>query len=152
MLSCRLQCALAALSIVLALGGVTGAPSDPRLRQFLQKSLAAAAGKQVRRLPRRLLSPLQNLSTFPSLASDPLGEFIRGALKECRCFSGSFSYQSSQENFQSPESLITSLFPLISAVGHCSGEFFSIQENSKTLVTELEGMMASIPGADRGMC
>ncbi|KAI5281675.1 Somatostatin [Manis pentadactyla] len=46
MLSCRLQCALAALSIVLALGGVTGAPSDPRLRQFLQKSLAAAAGKQ----------------------------------------------------------------------------------------------------------
>uniref|UniRef100_A0ABI7ZXL7 Somatostatin n=1 Tax=Felis catus TaxID=9685 RepID=A0ABI7ZXL7_FELCA len=47
MLSCRLQCALAALSIVLALGGVTGAPSDPRLRQFLQKSLAAAAGKQL---------------------------------------------------------------------------------------------------------
>lgn len=46
MLSCRLQCALAALCIVLALGGVTGAPSDPRLRQFLQKSLAAATGKQ----------------------------------------------------------------------------------------------------------
>lgn len=49
MLSCRLQCALAALCIVLALGGVTGAPSDPRLRQFLQKSLAAATGKQVRK-------------------------------------------------------------------------------------------------------
>jgi somatostatin len=57
MLSCRLQCALAALSIILALGGVTGAPSDPRLRQFLQKSLAAAAGKQVKKLPRRLLFP-----------------------------------------------------------------------------------------------
>lgn len=51
MLSCRLQCALAALCIVLALGGVTGAPSDPRLRQFLQKSLAAAAGKQVWKCP-----------------------------------------------------------------------------------------------------
>ena len=49
MLSCRLQCALAALCIVLALGGVTGAPSDPRLRQFLQKSLAAATGKQLRK-------------------------------------------------------------------------------------------------------
>ncbi|XP_038002043.1 somatostatin [Motacilla alba alba] len=46
MLSCRLQCALALLSIALALGTVSAAPSDPRLRQFLQKSLAAAAGKQ----------------------------------------------------------------------------------------------------------
>ncbi|KAM4895161.1 somatostatin isoform 1-T1 [Sylvia borin] len=46
MLSCRLQCALALLSIALAVGTVSAAPSDPRLRQFLQKSLAAAAGKQ----------------------------------------------------------------------------------------------------------
>uniref|UniRef100_A0A7N4NQA3 Somatostatin n=3 Tax=Sarcophilus harrisii TaxID=9305 RepID=A0A7N4NQA3_SARHA len=46
MLSCRLQCALALLSITLAVSGVSAAPSDPRLRQFLQKSLAAAAGKQ----------------------------------------------------------------------------------------------------------
>ncbi|NWH61991.1 SMS protein, partial [Geococcyx californianus] len=46
MLSCRLQCALALLSIALALSTVSAAPSDPRLRQFLQKSLAAAAGKQ----------------------------------------------------------------------------------------------------------
>lgn len=63
MLSCRLQCALAVLSIVLALGGVTGAPSDPRLRQFLQKSLAAAAGKQVRELPRCILFPLLDSPT-----------------------------------------------------------------------------------------
>ncbi|KAM9033612.1 LOW QUALITY PROTEIN: somatostatin [Sarcophilus harrisii] len=42
MLSCRLQCALV-LSITLAVSGVSAAPSDPRLRQFLQKSLAAAA-------------------------------------------------------------------------------------------------------------
>lgn len=48
MLSCRLQCALALLSIALVLGTASAAPSDPRLRQFLQKSLAAAAGKQVR--------------------------------------------------------------------------------------------------------
>ncbi|XP_010222689.1 PREDICTED: somatostatin-like [Tinamus guttatus] len=32
--------------LALALGTVSAAPSDPRLRQFLQKSLAAAAGKQ----------------------------------------------------------------------------------------------------------
>lgn len=134
MLSCRLQCALAALSIVLALGGVTGAPSDPRLRQFLQKSLAAAAGKQVRRLPRRLLSPHPNPLTFPRLAPAPLGEFEM--LPECRCVLGSLSHQSFQENFQSPEYLFTFFFfsfP-ISAVGHSSGEFFGIQDNSKTLV------------------
>uniref|UniRef100_A0A8C3LP59 Somatostatin n=1 Tax=Chrysolophus pictus TaxID=9089 RepID=A0A8C3LP59_CHRPC len=39
MLSCRLQCALALLSIALAVGTVSAAPP-------LQKSLAAAAGKQ----------------------------------------------------------------------------------------------------------
>lgn len=63
MLSCRLQCALAALCIVLALGGVTGAPSDPRLRQFLQKSLAAATGKQVRKWLG--LVPFANSPAFP---------------------------------------------------------------------------------------
>uniref|UniRef100_A0A452HPR6 Somatostatin/Cortistatin C-terminal domain-containing protein n=1 Tax=Gopherus agassizii TaxID=38772 RepID=A0A452HPR6_9SAUR len=47
MLSCRLQCALALLSVALAVSSVSAAPSDPRLRQFLQKSLAAAAGKQL---------------------------------------------------------------------------------------------------------
>ncbi|XP_066478536.1 somatostatin [Tiliqua scincoides] len=47
MLTSRLQCALALLaSVALALSSVAAAPSDPRLRQFLQKSLAAAAGKQ----------------------------------------------------------------------------------------------------------
>ncbi|XP_074048604.1 somatostatin [Macrotis lagotis] len=46
MLACRLQCALVLLSITLAVSSVSAAPSDPRLRQFLQKSLAAAAGKQ----------------------------------------------------------------------------------------------------------
>uniref|UniRef100_A0ACB8FC61 Uncharacterized protein n=1 Tax=Sphaerodactylus townsendi TaxID=933632 RepID=A0ACB8FC61_9SAUR len=47
MLTSRLQCALALLaSVALALSTVAAAPSDPRLRQFLQKSLAAAAGKQ----------------------------------------------------------------------------------------------------------
>ncbi|XP_060622741.1 somatostatin [Anolis sagrei] len=47
MLPCRLPCALALLSLALALGSGAAAPSDPRLRQFLQKSLAAAAaGKQ----------------------------------------------------------------------------------------------------------
>ncbi|KAL2301200.1 hypothetical protein Nmel_011761 [Mimus melanotis] len=71
MLSCRLQCALALLSIALALGTVSAAPSDPRLRQFLQKSLAAAAGKQVRapRVPSG--SPLPQTPRFP-LAEPPL--------------------------------------------------------------------------------
>ncbi|XP_006022478.1 somatostatin [Alligator sinensis] len=58
MLSCRLQGALALLSIALALSGVSGAPSDPRLRQFLQKSLAAAAGKQGRELAKYFLAEL----------------------------------------------------------------------------------------------
>ncbi|XP_077204140.1 somatostatin [Paroedura picta] len=47
MLTSRLQRALALLvSVALALSSAAAAPSDPRLRQFLQKSLAAAAGKQ----------------------------------------------------------------------------------------------------------
>ncbi|XP_078521615.1 somatostatin [Lissotriton helveticus] len=46
MLSCRVRCALALLSLALAVSTVSAAPTDPRLRQFLQKSLAAAAGKQ----------------------------------------------------------------------------------------------------------
>ncbi|XP_044312193.1 somatostatin [Varanus komodoensis] len=47
MLPCRLPCALALLaSVALALSTAAATPSDPRFRQFLQKSLAAAAGKQ----------------------------------------------------------------------------------------------------------
>lgn len=79
---------------------------------------------------------------------------LGGGPKEYRCFSGSLRHQISQENFQSPEFLFTSLFfpSLISAVGHSSGEFFGFQENSKIWGTELEGMMASIRGADHGRC
>lgn len=73
MLSCRLQCALAALCIVLALGGVTGAPSDPRLRQFLQKSLAAATGKQVRTVP---------LTNPPAFLLQPLRQVFSGRFSE----------------------------------------------------------------------
>lgn len=51
MFPCRLHCALALLvSVSVAWSTVAAAPSDPRLRQFLQKSLAAAAGKQVKRI------------------------------------------------------------------------------------------------------
>ncbi|XP_030072363.1 somatostatin [Microcaecilia unicolor] len=46
MLSCSVRCALALLSLALVVSSVSAAPTDPRLRQFLQKSLAAAAGKQ----------------------------------------------------------------------------------------------------------
>ncbi|XP_053565023.1 somatostatin [Bombina bombina] len=45
MQSCRVRCALTLLSLALAVSSISAAPSDPRLRQFLQKSLAAA-GKQ----------------------------------------------------------------------------------------------------------
>ncbi|CAI9570544.1 unnamed protein product [Staurois parvus] len=45
MQSCRVQCALTLLSFALAINSISAAPTDPRLRQFLQKSLAAA-GKQ----------------------------------------------------------------------------------------------------------
>ncbi|XP_072266508.1 somatostatin-1 [Pyxicephalus adspersus] len=45
MQSCRVQCALTLLSIALAINSISAAPTDPRLRQFLQKSMAAA-GKQ----------------------------------------------------------------------------------------------------------
>ncbi|MGH0138050.1 UNVERIFIED_CONTAM: hypothetical protein FKN15_064161 [Acipenser sinensis] len=47
MLSSRLQCALALLSLALAVSSVSAAPSDPRLRQLLQRTLSASAGKQV---------------------------------------------------------------------------------------------------------
>ncbi|XP_005992512.1 somatostatin 1, tandem duplicate 1 [Latimeria chalumnae] len=46
MLSSRLQCAFAFLSLALVVSNISAAPSDLRLRQLLQKSLAAAAGKQ----------------------------------------------------------------------------------------------------------
>ncbi|XP_018431893.1 PREDICTED: somatostatin-1-like [Nanorana parkeri] len=45
MQSCRVRCVLTLLSLALAMSSISAAPSDPRLRQFLQKSLAAA-GKQ----------------------------------------------------------------------------------------------------------
>uniref|UniRef100_A0A8C5MNH6 Somatostatin n=1 Tax=Leptobrachium leishanense TaxID=445787 RepID=A0A8C5MNH6_9ANUR len=45
MQSCRVRCALTILSLALAVSSVSSAPTDPRLRQFLQKSLSAA-GKQ----------------------------------------------------------------------------------------------------------
>nr|Q9W7F0.1 RecName: Full=Somatostatin-1; AltName: Full=PSS1; AltName: Full=Somatostatin I; Contains: RecName: Full=Somatostatin-27; Contains: RecName: Full=Somatostatin-14; Flags: Precursor [Protopterus annectens]AAD39138.1 somatostatin precursor 1 [Protopterus annectens] len=46
MLSCRFQCALVLLSLAVVFSKVSAAPSDLRLRQLLQRSLAAAAGKQ----------------------------------------------------------------------------------------------------------
>ncbi|KAL6471796.1 hypothetical protein AOLI_G00322620 [Acnodon oligacanthus] len=46
MLSTRVQCALALLSLALALSSVSGAPSDAKLRQFLQRSLIGPSGKQ----------------------------------------------------------------------------------------------------------
>ncbi|KAM9317094.1 somatostatin-1-like [Gastrophryne carolinensis] len=45
MLSCRVRCVLTLLSLALVVSSLPAAPTDPRLRQFLQKSLSAA-GKQ----------------------------------------------------------------------------------------------------------
>lgn len=110
MLSCRLQCALAALSIVLALGGVDGAPSDPRLRQFLQKSLAAAAGKQVRRLP---LSRIPNL-----LFALPLPSWVdlRSAPEEFRAFLGPSASKALRNTFVVQNPLLPPLCLLMSAL------------------------------------
>lgn len=47
MLSTRVQCALALLSLALVISSVSAAPSDAKLRQLLQRSLMAPAGKQV---------------------------------------------------------------------------------------------------------
>lgn len=79
----------------------------------------------------------------------PLWVDLGGAPEEFRGFSGSLSSQSSQENFQSPESPLTSFFS-ISAVGHSSGKFFGIQENPKTRVAEQEGMRHPSLRAQRG--
>ncbi|XP_041732926.1 somatostatin-1A [Coregonus clupeaformis] len=46
MLSTRVQCALALLSLALAISSVSAAPSDVKIRQLLQRSLMAPAGKQ----------------------------------------------------------------------------------------------------------
>ncbi|TRY90714.1 hypothetical protein DNTS_003871 [Danionella cerebrum] len=46
MLSPRLQCALALVSLALAVSSVSAAPSDTKLRQLLQRSLLSPAGKQ----------------------------------------------------------------------------------------------------------
>ncbi|KAJ8270830.1 hypothetical protein GJAV_G00119760 [Gymnothorax javanicus] len=46
MISPRTQCALAILFLGLAVNGLSGAPSDVRFRQFLQRSFIAPASKQ----------------------------------------------------------------------------------------------------------
>ncbi|KAJ8346928.1 hypothetical protein SKAU_G00283290 [Synaphobranchus kaupii] len=46
MISARIQCALAMLYLALAVNGLSGAPSDLRFRQFLQRSFVAPASKQ----------------------------------------------------------------------------------------------------------
>ncbi|KAG5269584.1 hypothetical protein AALO_G00203690 [Alosa alosa] len=46
MLSSRLQCAFALLSLALAISCISAAPSDVKLRQLLQRSLFAPGGKQ----------------------------------------------------------------------------------------------------------
>ncbi|XP_058043886.1 somatostatin [Ahaetulla prasina] len=78
MFPCRLHCALALLvSVSVAWSTVAAAPSDPRLRQFLQKSLAAAAGKQ--ELAKYFLAEL--LSEPNQLDNEALGsdDLSRGA-------------------------------------------------------------------------
>ncbi|XP_026994657.1 somatostatin 1, tandem duplicate 1 [Tachysurus fulvidraco] len=42
----RIQCALALLAVALAVCSVSGAPSDAKLRQFLQRAILAPSGKQ----------------------------------------------------------------------------------------------------------
>lgn len=46
--STRIQCALALLAVALSVCSVSGAPSDAKLRQFLQRSILAPSVKQVR--------------------------------------------------------------------------------------------------------
>ncbi|XP_016384495.1 somatostatin-1A-like [Sinocyclocheilus rhinocerous] len=46
MLSTRIQCALALLSLALTVSSVSAAPTDAKLRQLLQRSLLNPAGKQ----------------------------------------------------------------------------------------------------------
>uniref|UniRef100_A0A8C1UZV9 Somatostatin 1, tandem duplicate 1 n=1 Tax=Cyprinus carpio TaxID=7962 RepID=A0A8C1UZV9_CYPCA len=46
MLSTRIQCALALLSLALAVCSVSAAPTDAKLRQLLQRPLLNPAGKQ----------------------------------------------------------------------------------------------------------
>ncbi|MBN3314780.1 SMS1A protein, partial [Atractosteus spatula] len=73
MLSSRVQCALALLCLALAVSSVSAAPSDLRLRQLLQRSLAASAGKQelARYTLAELLSELAQ-SENEALESDDL--------------------------------------------------------------------------------
>ncbi|KAG7456983.1 hypothetical protein MATL_G00241660 [Megalops atlanticus] len=73
MLSQRIQCAVALLYLALAVSSLSGAPSDLRLHQLLQRSLLAPAAKQD--LARYTLAEL--LSEFAqsdneALASDDL--------------------------------------------------------------------------------
>ncbi|KAG9264812.1 somatostatin 1, tandem duplicate 1 [Astyanax mexicanus] len=79
MLSTRVQCALALLSIALAVGSVSGAPSDAKLRQFLQRSLIGSAGKQ--ELARYTLAEL--LSELAQAENEALEDDVpRGAEQE----------------------------------------------------------------------
>ncbi|KAJ8368170.1 hypothetical protein SKAU_G00081980 [Synaphobranchus kaupii] len=73
MLSTRVQCALALLSLALTLSCVSAAPSDLKLRQLLQRSLIAPAGKQelARYTLAELLSELAQVEN-EALESDDL--------------------------------------------------------------------------------
>ncbi|XP_062328973.1 somatostatin 1, tandem duplicate 1 [Osmerus eperlanus] len=46
MLSSRIPCVLGLVSVALVISSVSAAPSDAKLRQLLQRSLLAPAGKQ----------------------------------------------------------------------------------------------------------
>nr|AAK97070.2 preprosomatostatin [Chitala chitala] len=80
MLSTRIQCALALLSLALAVSSVYAAPSDLKLRQLLQRSIIAPASKQelARYTLAELLSELAQVEN-EALESDDLS---RGADQE----------------------------------------------------------------------
>ncbi|XP_028817811.1 somatostatin 1, tandem duplicate 1 [Denticeps clupeoides] len=82
MLSSRLQCAFALLSLALATGGVSAAPSDAKLRQMLQRSLLAPAAKQ--ELARYTLAELlAELAQAENEALEP-EDAARGADEDAR--------------------------------------------------------------------
>ncbi|XP_024299221.1 somatostatin-1A [Oncorhynchus tshawytscha] len=77
MLSTRVQCALALLSLALTISSVSAAPSDAKLRQLLQRSLMAPAGKQelARYTLAELLSELA-LAENEAIESDDLSRGV----------------------------------------------------------------------------
>uniref|UniRef100_A0A4W5NRZ3 Somatostatin 1, tandem duplicate 1 n=1 Tax=Hucho hucho TaxID=62062 RepID=A0A4W5NRZ3_9TELE len=80
MLSTRVQCALVLLSLALAISSVSAAPSDAKLRQLLQRSLMAPAGKQ--ELARNtLVELLSELARVENEAIE-LGDMSRGVEQE----------------------------------------------------------------------